>query len=606
MKKYLLLIALCLMTSVGFAQRKQATDEYHKGAVEAIPYSSMPGQMSYGYIVGEDGTNLKDGPFSIKCGLTNYKYTLSPYLVTLNGSFTVTTAYTKGKLNGAFLANYKLSVSGATILGSSKGGISNSMTGNFVNGVPNGAFKVSSNGEIKTSLTANYKNGVLVGAYSCSLFDDDAKLVQYSGTLSQNGEFIGAWKMNGRNAQFQKGVLISESDSKTSTRPAVTELSKKYAAGQITKEQLLRDHSMVVKTSKVLLGDYARVAIFRDSGVEFRKLGGYDFTIPNEVIYEYLEEVAILTDKGCEQLKKEYLAFYLENASEMECDFLSKKWVLGESTTTPYVKVYTDPKYSEIYTMIGKTQSWEVDAYIPYEKYKEMADEVEVALVAKAQTLKDFMINNNVGVGGKYVADYLSGELVAKAGQFRDADWTEVKNDVKSSWEQFNKFGESHPTNENLVVYQMRDYHGNKWGRRSYVTKNSVADYATIVENIDNDIEEVRKAALVCAATPKLQKAVEFMKANKTRSSIAFSASVGNFFYHATLSDFRLDLDSRLKLFCPIVDCEIVSVDAEKVVCKITKQGKKKMLISYEIALAYKNGKLSVESFDFANAQEVK
>ena len=74
MKKYLLFIALCFISSISFAQRKQATDEYSKNAVEAIPYSSMPGKVSYGYIVDEDGTNLKDGPFSIKCGLTNYKF----------------------------------------------------------------------------------------------------------------------------------------------------------------------------------------------------------------------------------------------------------------------------------------------------------------------------------------------------------------------------------------------------------------------------------------------------------------------------------------------------------------------------------------------------
>ena len=37
MKKYLLFIALCFISSISFAQRKQATDEYSKNAVEAIP-----------------------------------------------------------------------------------------------------------------------------------------------------------------------------------------------------------------------------------------------------------------------------------------------------------------------------------------------------------------------------------------------------------------------------------------------------------------------------------------------------------------------------------------------------------------------------------------
>lgn len=210
---------MCITIGVGYAQRKQVVRDYHKGAVEAIPNSQMPGKITYSYVVDEEGNNLKDGALSIKCGLTNYKFVLSPYTIVLNGSFVVNTNYSKGNLNGAFSAYYKLNGTGTTIFGTSKDGNSSSMTGNFTNGVPNGAFKITRNGEIKTTVVANYKNGDLVGAYNCSLFDDDSRLVKYSGSLSQSGKMVGTWNLNGINAQFQNGVLISQSTQDKSTPP---------------------------------------------------------------------------------------------------------------------------------------------------------------------------------------------------------------------------------------------------------------------------------------------------------------------------------------------------------------------------------------------------
>lgn len=604
MKKYLLFIALCFISSISFAQRKQATDEYSKNAVEAIPYSSMPGKVSYGYIVDEDGTNLKDGPFSIKCGLTNYKFKLSPYVVTLNGSFTVTTTFSKGNINGPFSAYYKLNVTGTTLAGVSKDGISNSMTGSFINGVPNGAFKVSRNGEIKSSLTANYKKGILVGAYSCSLFDDDAKLVKYSGTLTQSGKFTGAWKMNDFNCQFQNGVLISETNGKTSTKPAITELARKYAAGQITKEQLLHEKSVVVKTQKVLLGDYARIAIFRDSGVEFKKIGGYDFSIPNEVTYEYLEEVAIISDKAFEELKKAYFAYYAEDLSDVDCDFLYSKRIFDEFTTAPYVEVYKNNE--DAYIMKGKPHPYysSIATYIPYDKFKVVADEIETTLIAKAKTVKEFMINSKIGIGSSLIEKYLKGDFSSIG--LNSSNWNQLIRDIQFGWEKFNKFSEPHPTNENIIVIQRRYDDGRIAGKKYYVLKNSLDEYATIVNNIQNDVEKIQTDLKQQFDKEQLKKAIDFIKTNRTHFSISYDDKVCDFFYHSNSSKFNLEFNKRLKPFCPIADFEIIGFDGDKVVCKITKKGKKKELISYEIALEHNNGKFSVESFDIANAKVVE
>ena len=689
MKKYLLLTVLCLMASVCFAQRKQTTDDYVKGAVETIPYSNMPGKITYGYIIGEDGTVLKDGALSIKCGLTNYKYTLSPYVVTLNGSFTLNTTYAKGRLNGAFSSYYKLNVTGTTFLGASQDGISSSMTGNFVNGVPHGAFKVTRNGALKTTLTANYKNGILVGPFACSLLDDDSRSVKYSGTLTQSGKFTGAWKLDDVNAVFQNGVLISSTHKNVATKPAVSELAKQYAAGNITKEQLLKEKWIAVKTKKETLGDYARIAIFRDSGVEFKEIGGWDFTIPNEIAYEVLEEVAILTDVGFEKLANVYKAHHLERATSYpDADFLCRLSITDEFTTAPYVCV--NANYKDCFsTNNASPYGGMIDAYIPYEKFKALQDEVDQVLVARAVSVKEFArdgigrkqlrsylqedisslqrfsgddwdlviksakrcleeietnayqhpSNENILIyqadisdggmkyyvrkdsldeyaeivknietdvkkaqtasawtlkdlmvkhcGPGYLDSYLKGEL-AKDGYFSDYDWSQFIQAVKYSYEQFSTGATQHPTNEDIVVY-----------RNYYVRKDSLDEYAEIVKNIENYINQ-RKLQRV---QKDLQKVVDFILANKTKTSIAFDAGVGQYFYHPTMYDFRLDFDGRLKSFCPIVGCEIVDIDNEYITCKMTKQGKKKALISYEIALAYKDGKLNVESFDFSKAK---
>ena len=578
MKKYLLLTVLCLMASVCFAQRKQTTDDYVKGAVETIPYSNMPGKMTYGYIVGEDGTVLKDGALSIKCGLTNYKYTLSPYVVTLNGSFTLNTTYAKGRLNGAFSSYYKLNVTGTTFLGASQDGISSSMTGNFVNGVPHGAFKVTRNGALKTTLTANYKNGILVGPFACSLLDDDSRFVKYSGTLTQSGKFTGAWKFNDRNAVFQNGVLISETYQNKATKPAVSELAKQYAAGNITKEQLLKEKWIAVKTKKETLGDYARIAIFRDSGVEFKEIGGWDFTIPNEIAYEVLEEVAILTDVGFEKLANVYKAHHLES-------------IIDEFTTAPYVCV--DANYKDCFsTNNASPYGGMIDAYIPYEKFKALQDEVDQVLVARAVSVKEFARD---GIGRKQLRSYLQ-EDISSLQRFSGDDWDLVIKSAKRCLEEIETNAYQHPSNENILIYQADISDG---GMKYYVRKDSLDEYAEIVKNIENYINQ-RKLQRV---QKDLQKVVDFILANKTKTSIAFDAGVGQYFYHPTMYDFRLDFDGRLKSFCPIVGCEIVDIDNEYITCKMTKQGKKKALISYEIALAYKDGKINVESFDFSKAK---
>ena len=378
------------------AQRQTVSEEYIKDTWE-IPYSQMPGKLNYGYIVNPDGKHIKDGAYSIKCALTNYKYNYSIHTIVYNGSYSLTTTFKNGSLNGALTSNYKLAVTGSSFLGFDKGNISASMTGNFVNGVPNGAFKVTRNGELITSLTANYKNGKLVGAYSCSLVDYDSRVQKYSGTLTQDSKFTGIWKFNDESMTFSNGVLISKSSKDMSTPPAVSELAKKFAAGTITEEQLYKEGGCVVCVDSVNLGDLARIAIFRDSGVNFKELKGYNFSEPNYIKYKYLKKLATLTDEGYEQLLL-CIWEYILNGSSSAMDYFSST-TIGEEIKYGCLLsgidgrpcIYMHRSNNNGYA-VGGFEEWYDYVYLSEDQSAQLEKNIEELMIATAETLEECIL----------------------------------------------------------------------------------------------------------------------------------------------------------------------------------------------------------------------
>lgn len=686
-KIQLLMLLLCSFSIVSVkAQRQQVTEDYHRGAIESIPYSQMPGKVSYGYIVSEDGKTLKDGPYSIKCNKSNYQYSATPYTVTLNGNYTLNTTFSKGNLNGNFSAVTNLNVTIASRVSSKKESFTSTMTGSFVDGVPHGAFKISRNGEIKTTVAANYKNGILVGAYSCSLLDDDSRVAEFSGTLTQDGLFNGAWKFNSDNVVFQNGVLISKTNSKESTKPAVVELAKKYVAGTITKEQLLKENSVIVRTDSVALGNYVRTAVFRDSAVEFKELGGYNFSIPNYAKYEYLEEVAIISDEGFDIIEKAYIDYYTHKADDVNVEFLSSRWISGKNTTTPSVDIKSECK--EYYISKFAPNNYYVQAYIPYEKYTAMMETIKTTLKANPISLQEFILQHNNC--NKICEEYLLGTLSQRAHQISDYEWEKLVENIRIAYYDFTEHSTICPDDDNLMFYQnqsidtrgryikkstvdtllieklekdvariklasktvsleeyilrnrssiseVQDYLRNKlntskfeskdWRQLSQLFKRCYDQFINTsnLQTLDNGIEvyAVKDGAYYVIKESledfqkiihdieskqilSLSKAFDFMVANRTKTSIAYDEQVTRFFYHTSSDDFRLELDKRLKEFCPIVKYEIVDGNGDYAICRITKEGKKKVQITYEIQIKYKDDKLCVESFDITKAKQVQ
>ena len=173
-------------------------------AMGDMPFN-MFGKKTYSYIVDEDGDHINDGAWSANCSI-NETWRDGYTSVKIVGRSTITANFKKGNLHGPIKSTWNATLT----QGSRSDKHSASMSGAFLNGLPHGHFTVSRKTQLKTTLNANYKNGVLVGAYSCSLLNGN-EVAQYSGTFTQTGKMNGPWKLGSNTAQFQNGILISES-----------------------------------------------------------------------------------------------------------------------------------------------------------------------------------------------------------------------------------------------------------------------------------------------------------------------------------------------------------------------------------------------------------
>ena len=211
MKKiFIFMFSVFLMnTNLVLAQRQEITEKYTASYPDT--YVGIPGTLKYSCIVAEDGSLIKDGPLSINCKLnkTNVNGT------TVSGTYTLTTTYSNGMINGAMSSKYEL------VMTNKKGTETAVVTfkGNFKNGVPHGNFVINNNVD-NINLNVNYNNGKLVGALSCN---------KLKGKLNDQSKPIGTWG----DQQFQNGVLITETIKSSITgtkvtKPALVELAKKY------------------------------------------------------------------------------------------------------------------------------------------------------------------------------------------------------------------------------------------------------------------------------------------------------------------------------------------------------------------------------------------
>ena len=276
---------------MAYGQRKQRTEDWNK---ETSVGNEIPGKKTFGYIVGENGDLIYDGPCTITCTLPYTRVYEPSWLLRYGsrlyddyehkGEYKWQGNYKKGLLDGAISIEGEYSIAGEWVdfsdafrfIDYTTISYSFALSGKFTGGVPNGSFSVVQDGE--EVLDATYKDGALVGYFYC---------YEHHGNISDSGKLTGEWVVDRYvEMEFIEGVLLSKTTSDRSTRPAVVELARKYAKGEITKQELWDKHFIMVRTASIDLGSCARAIIMSET---------YDLPHFNDkeniFYYEYLDYI---------------------------------------------------------------------------------------------------------------------------------------------------------------------------------------------------------------------------------------------------------------------------------------------------------------------------
>ena len=567
----------------------------------------LVGKMTYTYVVSEKGESLKDGPLSIssKCGPA--QVSVWPYTVKIQGSYTSSANYSKGNLNGAVSSNYSVSVN--KLGRNPESGVDKiTFSGYFKNGLPHGAFKVSRSDSRKSSLTANYSNGALVGTYSCNLLDEDGNVRKISGSLTQSSKPTGSWSvqsgdLRNKSMTFQNGILISEtvvsnsalSPENYSTPPSVVAFAKKYAAGTISKEQL-KENGILIRTDSLELGEYARVAILRDSGFEWDKLRGYDLSMDNKIGYTYLDQVPYFTKEGFEKA--------LEELKKMAADKTYSAGVteIGESDGDKCVWVNTS--YDDYVTARLTVNKRLV--YLTNEQVNAIVTALQKIRESNAVSLLHYM---KLEVETEDELNAANLETLIRLCQNVEEKYKDAKNKLKVC--EFNK-----------EYYSDFD--------KQYVTVSSEGEYSAYLEGIKSKINEKIKAVgaseqitrkfIMESNLSNLKNNVDVLKSavnisndfayDKTPTSILYG---NDSFDEEGMSEYwRLDAKDAFKAICPIIACEledVIFIDGKpsEIILKITKKGKKKEGNTvYQVPFKMSGAKISVKDMDLTKAKKVE
>ena len=567
----------------------------------------LVGKMTYTYVVSEKGESLKDGPLSIssKCGPT--QVSVWPYTVKIQGSYTSSANYSKGNLNGAVSSNYSVSVN--KLGRNPESGVDKiTFSGYFKNGLPHGAFKVSRSDSRKSSLTANYSNGALVGTYSCNLLDEDGNVRKISGSLTQSSKPTGSWSvqsgdLRNKSMTFQNGILISEtvvsnsalSPENYSTPPSVVAFAKKYAAGTISKEQL-KENGILIRTDSLELGEYARVAILRDSGFEWDKLRGYDLSMDNKIGYTYLDQVPYFTKEGFEKA--------LEELKKMAADKTYSAGVteIGESDGDKCVWVNTS--YDDYVTARLTVNKRLV--YLTNEQVNAIVTALQKIRESNAVSLLHYM---KLEVETEDELNAANLETLIRLCQNVEEKYKDAKNKLKVC--EFNK-----------EYYSDLD--------KQYVTVSSEGEYSAYLEGIKSKInvkikavgasEQITRKFIMESNLSNLKNNVDVLKSavnisndfayDKTPTSILYG---NDSFDEEGMSEYwRLDAKDAFKAICPIIACEledVIFIDGKpsEIILKITKKGKKKEGNTvYQVPFKMSGAKISVKDMDLTKAKKVE
>lgn len=581
------------------AQRQQVT-EFYRPPLD-IP---MEGKITYSYIVGKDGDNIKDGPLSIKASINNFERYVQLQKMTINGNYNLTANYKNGNMNGTLALNSRTTYTH----GSRSQVESFTLNGNFKDGIPNGNFVANYVTTVEAKMNVNYNNGKLVGPYmvdySTALVDREA----IKGTLTQNGELTGRWDFNYIDERFTytflKGVRLSSSGKDSSTPPALVEKARQLANGTITEEKL-REQGIMVFEDSIDLGIHTNRIILRDNVISFRDLRGCDFSTPNFKKFKYLEKVEYLTDEGFNYListvrnaivRNEYNINDFGTLSSSNDHFervigtddkglkyvKAQNWIyhlttIGEFKGKLYDKVYLTKEQAA--ALPGKIDEIKRETAIGLMDFLKIAYENEFD--RKFGIMKRFDSANPTIKDITQLYDNLSTVRMDTLQTTSDKEFMilEAKNGVfyvkKSAADELDNY-------KTKLLNLSKDYFTKLY------QQNITIDYnESIIGNIKN--------------LDSILQSLNYL-VNKSSTSMAYNDYAYKYFCTDGVEDqefWKLELGKRIKKFTKITHIRLTGIDNDTVYCEFTKKGKE----VYQTSVKIKDNKILVTSIDFEGAK---
>lgn len=581
------------------AQRQQVT-EFYRPPLD-IP---MEGKITYSYIVGKDGENIKDGPLSIKASLNNFERYVQLQKMTINGNYNLTANYKNGDMNGALTLNSRTTYTH----GSRSQVESFTLNGNFKDGIPNGNFVANYVTTVEAKMNVNYNNGKLVGPYmvdySTALVDREA----IKGTLTQSGELTGRWDFNYIDERFTytflKGVRLSSSGKDSSTPPTLVEKARQLANGTITEEKL-RGQGIMVFEDSIDLGIHTNRIILRDNVVSFRDLRGCDFSTPNFKKFKYLKKMEYLTDEGFNVLISSIRKAIIENDYNVDnfdklvqCNDHFERTIATDERGMKYVKTGA---YYYYLTTAGEFKGTSIDRfYLTKEQAAVLPGKIDEIKRETAVGLMDFLkiayeneFDRKFGIMKRFDS---ANPTIKDITQLYD-NLSYVRMDTLQT-----------TTDKEFMILEAKNgvFYVKKTAAdelENYKTKllNLSKDYFTKLyqQNITIDYNES-----IMSNIKNLDSILQSLNylVNKSSTSMAYNDYAYKYFCTDGVEDqefWKLELGKRIKKFTKITHIRLTGIDNDTVYCEFTKKGKE----VYQTSLKIKDNKILVTSIDFEGAK---
>lgn len=581
------------------AQRQQVT-EFYRPPLD-IP---MEGKITYSYIVGKDGDNIKDGPLSIKASINNFQRYVQLQKMTINGNYNLTANYKNGDMNGALSLNSRTTYTH----GSRSQVESFTLNGNFKDGIPNGNFVANYVTTVEAKMNVNYNNGKLVGPYmvdySTALVDREA----IKGTLTQNGELTGRWDFNYIDERFTytflKGVRLSSSGKDSSTPPALVEKARQLANGTITEEKL-REQGIMVFEDSIDLGVHTNRIILRDNVISFRDLRGCDFSTPNFKKFKYLKKMEYLTDEGFNVLISSIRKAIIENDYNVDnfdklvqCNDHFERTIATDERGMKYVKTGA---YYYYLTTAGEFKRTSIDRfYLTKEQAAALPGKIDGIKRETAIGLMDFLkiaYENEFDRKFGIMKRFDSANPTIKDITQLYANLSTVRMDTLQT-----------TSDKEFMILEAKN--GVFYVKKSaadeldnYKTKllNLSKDYFTKLyqQNITIDYNES-----IMSNIKNLDSILQCLNylVNKSSTSMAYNDYAYKYFCTDGVEDqeyWKLELGKRIKKFTKITHIRLTGIDNDTVYCEFTRKGKE----VYQTSVKIKDNKILVTSIDFEGAK---